>query len=81
MEIRTSFFSHKIIYVTVNKGIVKEYSYYWKFALISHNSKVMLKILQARIQQYMNWELPDIQAGFRKSRGSKDQIANICWMI
>ena len=44
-------------------------------------SKVMLKILQARLQQYMNWEFPDVQAGFRKGRGTRDQIANICWMI
>jgi len=51
------------------------------FALISHASKVMLKILQARLQQYMNRELPDVQAGFRKDRGARDQIANICWII
>ena len=50
-------------------------------ALISHASKVMLKILQARLQQYMNHELPDFQAGFRKGRGTRDQIANICWII
>ena len=50
-------------------------------AFISHASKVMLKILQARLQQYMNCELPDIQAGFRKGRGTKDQIANICWIV
>ena len=50
-------------------------------ALISHTSKVMLKILQARLQQYMNGELPDIQAGFRKGRGTTDQIANIRWII
>ena len=50
-------------------------------ALISHTSKVMLKILQARLQQYMNRELPDVQAGFRKGRGTRDQIANICWNI
>ena len=48
---------------------------------ISHASKVMLKILQARLQQYMNRELPDVQAGFRKGRGTRDQIANICWII
>ena len=47
----------------------------------SHASKVMLKILQARLQQYMNRELPDVQAGFRKGRGTRDQIANICWII
>ena len=50
-------------------------------ALISHASKVMLKILQDRLQQYMNYELPDIQAGFRKGRGTRDQIANIRWII
>ena len=50
-------------------------------ALISHASKVTLKILQARLQQYMNRELPDVQAGFRRGRGTKDQIANICWII
>ena len=51
------------------------------FALNSHASKVMLKILQARLQQYVNRELPDVQAGFRKGRGPRDQIANICWII
>ena len=50
-------------------------------ALISHASKVMLKIFQARLQQYVNHELPDVQAGFRKGRGTRDQIANICWII
>ena len=50
-------------------------------ALISHASKVMLKILQARLQQYVNWELPGVQAGFRKGRGTRDQIANILWIM
>ena len=50
-------------------------------ALISHANKVMLKILQARLQQYMNHELPDVQAGFRKDRGTRGQITNICWII
>ena len=54
---------------------------YHTFALISHASKVMFKILQARLQQYMNHELPDVQAGFRKDRGIRDQIANIYWDI
>ena len=54
--------------------------FYCTIALISHASKVMLKILQARLQQYMNSELPDVQAGFRKGRGTRDQIANICWI-
>ena len=60
------------------KGDAKECSDYLTVALISHASKVMLKILQARLQQYMNRELPDVQAGFRKGRGTRDQIANIC---
>ena len=59
----------------------KECSNYHTCALISHASKVMLKILQARLQQYVNCELPDVQAGFRKERGTRDQIANICWII
>ena len=59
------------------KGNVKECSNYRTIALISHASKVMLKILQARLQQYVNHELPDVQAGFRKGRGTRDQIANI----
>ena len=54
---------------------------YWTTALISHTSKVMLKILQARLQQFVNRELPDVQAEFRKGRGTRDQIANICWLI
>ena len=54
---------------------------YQTIALISHNSKVTLKILQDRLQQYVNREFPDIQAGFRKGRGTRDQIANICWVI
>ena len=63
------------------KGNAKECSNYHKIALISHASKVMLKILQARLQQYMNCELPDVQAGFRKGRGTRDQIANILWIM
>jgi len=54
---------------------------YHTIGLISHANKVMLKILQARLQQYMNHELPDVQAGFIKGRGTRDQIANICWII
>ena len=53
----------------------------WTLLSISHASKVMLKILQARLQQYVNCERPDVQAGFRKGRGTRDQIANICWII
>jgi len=63
------------------KGNVKECSKYHTVALISHATKIMHKILQARLQQYMNRELPDVQAGFRKGRGTRDQIANICWII
>ena len=63
------------------KGNAKESSNYRTIALISHASKVMLKILQAKLQQYVNSELPDIQADFRKGRGTRDQIANICWII
>ena len=65
----------------LKKGNVKEWSNYHTIALISHTSKVMLKILQARLQQYVNCELPDIQAAFRKGRGTWDQIANIRWII
>ena len=63
------------------KGSAKECSNYHTIALISHASKVMLKILQARLQQYLNHELPDVQAGFRKGIGTRDQIANIHWII
>ena len=63
------------------KGNAKEYSNYCTIALISQASKVMLKILQARLQQYVNHELPDVQAGFRKGRGTRDKIANIHWII
>ena len=63
------------------KGNAKECSNCHTIALISHASKVMLKILQARLQQYMNRELPDVQAGFRKGRGTRNQIANICWIM
>ena len=59
----------------------KECLNYCTIALISHASKVMLKILQARLQQYVNHELPDVQAGFRKGRRTREQIANICWII
>ena len=63
------------------KGNTKEFSNYCTIALISHASKVMLKILQARLQQYVNHELPTVQAGFRKGKGTRDQIANICWIM
>ena len=63
------------------KGNAKECSNYHTIVLISHSSKVMLKILQARLQQYVNHELPDVQAGFRKGRGTRDQIVNIHWIM
>ena len=63
------------------KGNAKECSNYHTIALISHASKVMLKLLQARLQQYLNREIPDVQAGLRKGRGTRDQIANICWIM
>ena len=63
------------------KGNAKECSNYLTVALISHASKIMLKILQATLQQYMNHELPNVQAGFRKSKGTKDKIVNIRWII
>ena len=66
---------------TPKKGNTKECSNYHTIALISHASKVMLKILQARLQQYVNRDLPDVQAGFRKGRGTRDQIANIRWIM
>ena len=70
------------VFITIpKKGNAKECSNYWTIALISHASKVMLKILQASLQQYMNCELPDVPVGFRKGRGTRNQIANICWII
>ena len=63
------------------KGNAKECSNYCTIALISHGSKVMLKILQASLQQYMNYEIPDVQAGFRKGRGTRHQIASIPWIM
>ena len=65
----------------LKEGNAKECSNYHMIALISHASKVMLKILQARLQQYVNHDLPDVQAGFRKGRGTRDQIANIRWIM
>ena len=63
------------------KGSVKECSNYCTIILISPASKVMLKVLQVKLQQYVNYEIPDVEAGFRKDRGIRDQIANICWII
>ena len=71
----------KVSFHSNTKGNAKECSNSCTITLISHASKVMLKILQARLQQYVNHELPDAQAGFRKGRGTRDQIANICWII
>ena len=72
----------KSVFIPISKkGTAKECSNYRTIALISHTSKVMLIILQAKLQQYVNHELPDVQAGFRKDRGPRDQIANICWII
>ena len=72
----------KSVFIPIpKKGNAKECSNYHTIALISHASKVMLKILQARLQQYVNCELSDVLAGFRKVRGTKDQISNICWII
>ena len=72
----------KSVFIPIpKKGNAKEYSYYRTIALTSHASKVMLKILQARLQQYVNQELPDVQAEFRKDRGTRDQIVNIHWII
>ena len=70
-----------VFILTQRKSNAKECSNYHTFALISHSSKVMLKILRARLQQYVNRELPDVQAGFRKGRGIRDKIANVCWII
>ena len=70
------------VFISIPKnGIAKEFSNYYTIAIISHASKVMLKILQARLKQYMNHELPDVQAGLRKGRGTRDHIANIWWII
>ena len=66
---------------TPKKGNAKKCSNYPTIALISHTSKEVLKILQARLQKYVNRELPDVQAGFRKGRGTRDQVANICWIM
>ena len=72
----------KSVFIPIpKKDNAKACSNYCMIALISHTSKVMLKMLQARLQQYINWELPDVQAGFTKGRGTRDQTANICWII
>ena len=79
---KVSSFISFIHFISVpKKGSAKECSNYYTIALISHTSKVMLKILQARLPQYVNCKLPDVQAGFRKGRGTRDQIANIHWIM
>ena len=69
-----------VLILTPKKGNAKEWSNYCTIALISHASKVMLKILQAKLQHYVNWELLDVQARYRKGRGTRDQVANIWWI-
>ena len=70
------------VFIPIPKKVnAKEYSNYHIILLISHATKVMLKILQARLHQFVNQELSDVQAGFRKGRGTRDQMANICWII
>ena len=72
----------KLVFIPIpKKENAKDCSNYCTIRVISHTNKMMLKILQARLQQYMNTEFPDVQAGFRKCRGTRDQIANICWII
>ena len=72
----------KLVFIPIpKKGNIKECSNYRTITLISHVSKIMFKIFQARLQQYLNHELPDVQAGFRKDRGTRDQIANIHWIM
>ena len=69
------------VFIQSQRKAISKNADYHTIALISHANKIMLKILQARLQQYMNHELPDVQAGFRKGRGTRDQIANIHWII
>ena len=72
----------KSVFIPIpKKGNAKEHSDYCTIALISHSSKVMLKIIQIRLQNHVNRELPDVQAGFRKGRGIRDQMTKICWII
>ena len=81
-KLRSAHKTGKVSFIPIpKKENVKEYLYYHTIVLISYVSKVMFKILQARLQQYMNWELADVQAGFRKGRGTRDQIANTHWII
>ena len=75
------YWERSVFFPISEKGNAKECSNYHTIAVISHAGKVMLKILQARLQQYVNRELPDVQAGFRKGRGTGDRVANICWIM
>ena len=79
--VATGLKKRSVFFTIPKKDNMKECSNYHSIALISHSSKVMLKILQGRLQQYVNRELPDVQAGFRKGRGTRNQIANIGWII
>ena len=84
LELSCFFNDHTIVIIWVMKIFFVQFlecSNYCTIALISHTSKVVLKNLQARLQQYMNHELPDVQAGFRKGRGTRDQIPDVCWII
>ena len=82
LYVMTSLIWKRSVFIPIpKKGNAKECSNYRTVALFSHTSKVMLKILQARLKQYVNCEIPDVQAGFRKGRGTRDQIANIYWII
>ena len=81
MDLRPQDWKRSVFLPISKKGNAKECSNYCTTALISHASKVMLKILQVRFQKYINQELPDVQTGFRKVRGTRDQIANIHWII
>ena len=78
---RPLYWKRSVFIPVPKKGKAKECSNYHTIALISDTSKIMLKILQARVQKCMNQELPDVRAGFRKGRGTKDQVVNICWII
>ena len=81
-KVRVSFHWKRSAFIQIpKKGNAKEWSNYHTIVLISYAGKVMLEILQGRLQEYMNWELPDVQAGFRKCRGARGQIANIHWII
>ena len=81
VRVETQDWKRSVFVPIPKKGNAKECSNYCTIVLISHTSKIMLKIFQARLQQYVNHELPDVQVGFRKGRGTRDPIANIRWII